>query len=329
MTDNSIVSICKNIWQKRTQPFIWVDSESEITQPENLVYKRLDGLRAILLPLVYGVIRPEDLDFFNKKEFKEELTTLADFLAKDEQHFYPAPHVYTLLPQPDDYIDMASHSLCFSLHALKFARDNHEKQVYHRLIDKSLKCLSSKEHFYQDDKGLMAAWSGTIIYELPDKMFDVLSVYFTAQVLIVLSEWLKEPVFLTGTVDNELVNTVKELAKKGCRWMLSQDFHPNGLLVNNASRVKYAETDELITTNTAALTAIFRLWNQIDASMQQRAKELTEKFFLYLNSNRPENKDWSHQVATKQVGYQWYQDRQETCGVITFLGYAMMLLKKN
>ncbi|MGR3303558.1 MAG: hypothetical protein ACUZ8I_13785 [Candidatus Scalindua sp.] len=50
--DKEMIAICNVFWKKRIKDGIWEDAESEtVSTPENLVYKRLDGLRSIIRPI--------------------------------------------------------------------------------------------------------------------------------------------------------------------------------------------------------------------------------------------------------------------------------------
>ncbi|KJU82757.1 hypothetical protein MBAV_005049, partial [Candidatus Magnetobacterium bavaricum] len=71
-------------------------------------------MRAIIFAIAEGQVKLSDLESIDRSEFIDEIRTLAEYLANPDQHFYPAPHPYTITPQPDDYIDMAADSLLFA-----------------------------------------------------------------------------------------------------------------------------------------------------------------------------------------------------------------------
>ena len=312
--EKKLITICEAIWEKRAKPNIWLDREAEAIDPSFLVYKRLDGLRAILTPFARGVLRPSDLPLISQKDFIKEIATLADFLTKSK-HFYPAPHTQTLDPQPDDYIDMAAHSLLFGIYALNLKLASNTRASVFNLIDKCVKCLTDENNYYHDTR--LAAWAGTTKYQ-EERNIKFLGVYFSAQAIGAISEWLTFVSKQVG-VSKDIKNNTAELIKKGCRWMLSQTNKTYDIL---SPENKEATVNELITTNTAALTICLQQWELLNTTEQNLTRKIATNFINYLKTNKPEDTQWHRLVPTQQVGPQFYYDRQDNYGIVTFLASA-------
>jgi hypothetical protein len=320
--EKKLISICEGIWEKRSKPNIWLDREDEPKNPSFLIYKRLDGLRAILYPFAHDKIRSNDLPLLSQKDFLKEITTLASSLNKSE-NFYPAPHTHTPVRQPDNYVDMAAHSILFGICALKLKLARAERASILNLIDKGFKCLTNEENYYQDKR--VVAWAGTtnwagVAQYQEERNVNFLSIYFSAQALGAIGEWVK---FISGekSKNNGDKNKAEELIKKGCRWILSRTHNHKSYEILSAEK-KEAIPNELITTNTAALTVCFQLWDLLDGPEQTLTRKIAANFINYLKAYKPDDTEWYHLVPTQQAGLQVYHDRQDNYGIVTFLAIA-------
>lgn len=321
-TQKRLLEICKDIWSMRVKPFTWVDGEAELSSPENLVYKRLDGLRSILLPLASKDLNFVDYKFLEKNELLDEINGLVNFLIKDGQNFYPAPHTYTPKPQPDDYIDMAAHTLSFAVYCYELPIEDKElKSKLKLLAKKCLACLTTEGNYFFDEENNFVAWAGTTSFDDKDGI-ELVNVYFTSQAILGLSDWLKSKLHSDMGKDKNTTSKTERLLKQSCKWILAQQHHSEGILTMNESSADSSIMDNLIMMNADGLTACYSMWDKLDPSDHQRMKEISERFLQFLSENKPEGKSWYYQVYTKEMAYQFYADRQDTFGISTFLACA-------
>jgi hypothetical protein len=324
-----LIDITSKIWGFREKQAIWYDIEYEKPTPENLVYKRLDGLRAILLPISHGKLTLDECAL-SKDEFIDEVRLLAIYLSNPGQHFYPAPHPFSVNPQPDDYIDMASHSLLFALAALRIANSIEDKAILRKLISKCITCLTQKDHFFIDNKLKKVAWAGTTLHEPTAHGLDPKSVYFTSQAVLALGDWLKDPIGLGPKVSKNKIDAVKDLVRNACRWILSQKSDTGAYLVinKNEDAGQNLSDDQIITINASALRACIEQKKYLASTEQQHTREICEKFIEFLKLHKPKKLKWNHQVLTSKLSYQHYPDRQDNYGIVTFLGRASEFLSE-
>ena len=323
---NKLIDICNEIWIFRRSPGIWRDSESEPETEENLIYKRLDGLRTLVLPLTSKLIDLKNLRI-DKNDFFVEINTLVSSL-NSKEHFFPAPYAYIPVPQPDDYIDMLSHSLLFAIQAYNLDYTDIKKSSLKALIERCVKTLTTEGNFFHDSENSEACWAGTTIFESGLENIEVKSTYFTSQVVISLSAWIIWAKNQTFKNKQDEIKRIEILLSEACRWILKQNDGKKILMISGDDD-KIPQINEIVTINSTALTACFLCNSILGEGEKNKTIEMTEKFIDLLFDRKKEiiYADWYHQVATKVIGPQYYVDRQENFGILSFLGLASKHMK--
>ena len=110
-----------------------------------------------------------------------------------------------------------------------------------------------------------------------------------------------------------------------CRWIIFHDVNEDGILTIAPDKVTIS-IEELVTTNTTAISACILQWENLEETIKQRTKDIAEKIVSFLKEYIPKDTSWYRQVYTKKMAYQAYQDRQGMFGIVRFLGLAQKIL---